>query len=142
MLLTAQPDVSGSFPSPLSHYLLFFSLSDLLAAAEASLGVSVCLFTDADGLPGMTQKYVSAVGLSSVKGNRKGPLRDRWWEGWRRQGCSCLRQRKNTDNWLEEFCFALITLGLSENLKPDLNQTGCEVVPARQHTFWVVWSVT
>lgn len=47
MLLTAQPDVSGSFPSPLSHYLLFFSLSDLLAAAEASLGVSVCLFTDA-----------------------------------------------------------------------------------------------
>lgn len=50
MLLTAQPEVSGSFPSPLSHYLLFFPLSDLLAAAAAaaaSLGVSVCLFTDA-----------------------------------------------------------------------------------------------
>lgn len=46
MLLTAQPEVSGSFPSPLSHYLLFFPLSYLLGAAP-SLGVSVCLFTDA-----------------------------------------------------------------------------------------------
>lgn len=47
VMLTAQPEVSGSFPSPLSHYLLFFPLSDLLAAAAPSLGVSVCLFTDA-----------------------------------------------------------------------------------------------
>lgn len=65
-------------------------------------------------MPGMTRKRVTAVGLSSAKGNRKGPLRDRWERVTERRVELPQTGRKNTDNSLEEFWLALISLGLNE----------------------------
>lgn len=102
----------------LLHYLIIYSFSPLVLIflLPVPLFKLLRVYSQMRRLPGMTRKRVTAVGLSSAKGNRKGPLRGRWERVKERRVEPPQTGRKDTDNSLEELWLALISLGLNENL--------------------------
>lgn len=97
-LCTAQPEPPGSFPSPISHYLVSFPASlifSLLVRLAEHRRVDLLMHRS----PGTTQKCVNVAGVCVLSKRQQERTTQRLEET--RAG------RKNTDKRLE-ICFALI----------------------------------